>query len=105
MSGGVDSAVAALLLKKKGSHNIFFRLKVCEHLRFFCIIGFDVIGVFMKNWDGKDEMGVCQADRDAEDAEHTCKTLGIPFVEVNFVKEYWNHVFEYVKAVLFIKSL
>lgn len=57
--------------------------------------GYDVVGAFMKNWDGKDELGVCQADKDAEDAERTCKALDIPFVHVNFVKEYWNHVFEY----------
>ena len=49
----------------------------------------------MRNWDGKDETGVCAADKDAEDAERTCKLIGIPFLEVNFVKEYWNLVFEY----------
>lgn len=49
----------------------------------------------MRNWDGKDETGICTADKDAEDAERTCKLIGIPFVEVNFVKEYWNLVFEY----------
>lgn len=48
----------------------------------------------MRNWDGKDETGVCAADKDAEDAERTCKLIDIPFVEVNFVKEYWNLVFE-----------
>ena len=48
----------------------------------------------MRNWDGKDEVGVCSADQDAEDAEKTCKKLDIPFFEVNFVKEYWNDVFE-----------
>jgi len=73
VSGGVDSSVAALLLKKKG---------------------YDVVGAFMRNWDGKDETGVCAADKDAEDAERTCKLIGIPFLEVNFVKEYWNLVFE-----------
>ena len=39
----------------------------------------------MRNWDGKDEFGVCVADKDAEDAERTCKALDIPIVEVNFV--------------------
>ncbi len=54
----------------------------------------------MKNWDGKDEMGVCQSDKDIEFAERTCKILNIPFFEVSFVKEYWNHVFEYVLTLI-----
>ena len=53
----------------------------------------------MRNWDGREETGFCQADDDAENAERTCKILGIPFVEVSFIKEYWNHVFEYVLSV------
>ena len=47
----------------------------------------------MRNWDVKDETGVCSADKDAEHAEKTCRLLDIPFREVNFVKEYWNEVF------------
>lgn len=72
VSGGVDSAVAALLLKKKG---------------------FDVHGVFMKNWDVIDETGICKADEDFKDASYLCKQLNIPLHPVNFVKEYWNEVF------------
>ncbi|XP_064633032.1 mitochondrial tRNA-specific 2-thiouridylase 1-like [Lineus longissimus] len=72
ISGGVDSAVAALLLKKKGFH---------------------VTGAFMRNWDTKDEFGECRADKDLEDAKLVCSHLHIPLHEVNFVKEYWNEVF------------
>ncbi|CAG9765644.1 unnamed protein product [Ceutorhynchus assimilis] len=72
VSGGVDSAVAALLLKNKG---------------------FDVQGVFMKNWDIADEKGSCRADEDYKDASQLCKQLNIKLHHVNFVKEYWNEVF------------
>ncbi|XP_071867535.1 mitochondrial tRNA-specific 2-thiouridylase 1 isoform X1 [Bombus fervidus] len=75
ISGGVDSAVSALLLKNKG---------------------FNVTGVFMKNWDIKDETGICQIEEDYEDAQWVCKKLDIPLVEVNFVKEYWNNIFSYL---------
>ena len=56
--------------------------------------GFEVIGVFMKNWDIADETGTCRADKEAEDAEYACQQLNIPFQTVNFVKQYWNEVFE-----------
>jgi len=72
MSGGVDSTVSALLLKNKG---------------------YEVIGAFMKNWDGVDETGVCSADKDCEIAESVAKRLGIKFHVVNLVKQYWNEVF------------
>ncbi|XP_012252584.2 mitochondrial tRNA-specific 2-thiouridylase 1 [Athalia rosae] len=72
MSGGVDSAVSALFLKKKG---------------------FDVVGVFMQNWDIRDETGHCSSERDREDAARICEKLGVPLNHVNFVKEYWNDVF------------
>ncbi|BFZ08846.1 hypothetical protein BsWGS_11885 [Bradybaena similaris] len=72
ISGGVDSAVSALLLKQKG---------------------FDVVGLFMKNWDIRDEKGTCTTDEDRSDAEFVCKTLNIPLYEVDFVKQYWNEVF------------
>ncbi|XP_059881811.1 mitochondrial tRNA-specific 2-thiouridylase 1 isoform X2 [Delphinus delphis] len=72
VSGGVDSAVAALLLRRRG---------------------YQVTGVFMKNWDSLDEHGVCTADRDCEDAYRVCQILDIPFHQVSYVKEYWNDVF------------
>ncbi|XP_076469227.1 mitochondrial tRNA-specific 2-thiouridylase 1-like [Babylonia areolata] len=72
MSGGVDSAVSALLLKKKG---------------------YEVVGLFMKNWDVADETGRCAADADLQDAELACHALDIPLHQVNFVKEYWHQVF------------
>ncbi|XP_051684119.2 mitochondrial tRNA-specific 2-thiouridylase 1 isoform X1 [Oryctolagus cuniculus] len=72
LSGGVDSAVAALLLRRRG---------------------YQVTGVFMKNWDQLDEHGVCTADRDCEDAYRVCQILDIPFHQVSYVKEYWNDVF------------
>ncbi|XP_075216587.1 mitochondrial tRNA-specific 2-thiouridylase 1 [Lycorma delicatula] len=72
ISGGVDSAVSALLLKKKG---------------------FDVTGVFMKNWDPLEESGNCSYNYDLEDAEWLCTKLEIPFKVVDFVKDYWNDVF------------
>ncbi|KFV62706.1 Mitochondrial tRNA-specific 2-thiouridylase 1 [Dryobates pubescens] len=72
VSGGVDSAVAALLLRRRGHQ---------------------VIGVFMKNWDPLDEQGACSIDRDCEDAYRVCQKLDIPFHQVSYVKEYWNEVF------------
>ncbi|KAJ6635341.1 Mitochondrial tRNA-specific 2-thiouridylase 1 [Pseudolycoriella hygida] len=72
ISGGVDSAVAALLLKKRG---------------------FEVVGAFMKNWDQVDEKGICPGEADWEDAQWVCRKLDIPLVQVNFVKEFWNDVF------------
>ncbi|KAF7265185.1 mitochondrial tRNA-specific 2-thiouridylase 1 [Rhynchophorus ferrugineus] len=72
VSGGVDSAIAALLLKRRG---------------------FDVQAVFMKNWDIIDETGICKSDDDYNDARYLCNKLDIPLHQVNFVKEYWNEVF------------
>ena len=74
MSGGVDSSVAALLLKKQG---------------------YDVIGVFMKNWEEKDENGVCSAAADYEDVRRVADRVGIPYYTVNFTKEYMDRVFSY----------
>ncbi|MBX6352773.1 MAG: tRNA 2-thiouridine(34) synthase MnmA [Thermoflavifilum sp.] len=74
MSGGVDSSVTAWLLKQRG---------------------YDVIGVFMKNWDDTDERGVCTAAEDFEDVRRVCHHIGIPYYSVNFEREYWDRVFTY----------
>ena len=74
MSGGVDSSVAALLLKEQG---------------------YNVIGLFMVNWNEEDENGVCTSTTDYEDVKRVCSTIGIPYFTVNYAKEYWDRVFEY----------
>ena len=74
MSGGVDSSVAALLLKEQG---------------------YDVVGVFMKNWEEQDENGACTAEEDWRDVRDVCDLIGIPYYSVNFAKEYWDRVFSY----------
>ncbi|MBP1999022.1 tRNA-specific 2-thiouridylase [Paenibacillus shirakamiensis] len=74
MSGGVDSSVTALLLKQQG---------------------YDVIGIFMKNWDDTDEFGHCTAEEDSEDVRRVCEQIDIPYYSVNFEKEYFDKVFTY----------
>lgn len=74
MSGGVDSSVTALLLKQQG---------------------YDVIGIFMKNWDDTDENGHCTAEEDAEDVRRVCDQIGIPYYTVNFEQAYHDKVFAY----------
>lgn len=74
MSGGVDSSVAAYLLKQQG---------------------YDVIGIFMKNWDDTDETGFCTATEDYNDVIRVCNQIGIPYYAVNFEKQYWDKVFTY----------
>ena len=74
MSGGVDSSVAALLLKQQG---------------------YDVIGIFMKNWDDTDDTGFCTATEDYNDVIRVCNQIGIPYYGVNFEKQYWDKVFTY----------
>lgn len=73
MSGGVDSAVAALILKE---------------------CGYDVAGLFMKNWEEDDGTEYCTALADYADAGDVCRTLGIELVTANFSAEYWDNVFE-----------
>ncbi len=74
MSGGVDSSVTAFLLKEQG---------------------YDVIGVFMKNWDDTNEFGVCTATKDYEDVIRVCNQINIPYYAVNFEQQYWDKVFTY----------
>ena len=73
MSGGVDSAVAALLLKEQG---------------------YDVIGIFMKNWDDTDD-DICSAAEDYDDVRAVCDAISIPYYTVNFEQEYWERVFSH----------
>lgn len=84
MSGGVDSAVAAYLLIKEG---------------------YDVIALFMRNWDSNinnDILGnpndfddICPQEKDYNDAKKVCEDLNIPLYRVDFIKEYWDYVFTY----------
>jgi tRNA-specific 2-thiouridylase len=76
LSGGVDSAVTTALLVEQG---------------------YDVTGVFMKNWSG-DDFGIqsdCPWEKDQKDAESVCNQIGIPFMSFNFEKEYREKVVEY----------
>ncbi|MDT3707634.1 MAG: tRNA 2-thiouridine(34) synthase MnmA [Thiobacillus sp.] len=77
MSGGVDSAVAAYLLKQQG---------------------FDVLGVFMKNWDDDDNTDHCTARQDFLDVLAVADVLGIEVEAVNFAAEYKERVFSYFLA-------
>ncbi|WED44211.1 tRNA 2-thiouridine(34) synthase MnmA [Legionella cardiaca] len=72
MSGGVDSSVAAWLLLEQG---------------------YQVEGLFMKNWEQDDSEGYCAAAEDLADAQAVCNQLHIPLHSVNFAKEYWDRVF------------
>ena len=84
ISGGVDSSVAAILLKQQG---------------------YEVIGLFMRNWDAmvnNDVNGnptlsnnICPQEEDYNDAVAVCEKIGIPLHRVDFVKEYWDYVFTY----------
>ncbi len=84
LSGGVDSAVAAYLLKKEGH---------------------EVIAAFMRNWDAytnNDILGnptleddICPQEKDYNDAKLVADKLGIPLLRVDFIQEYWDHVFTY----------
>ncbi len=72
MSGGVDSSVTALLLKQQG---------------------YDVVGLFMKNWEDDDDSEYCSSRQDLIDAVSVADTIGIPIEAVNFAKEYKERVF------------
>lgn len=72
LSGGVDSSVAAYLLKEQG---------------------YNVIGLFMINWDENDEF--CTAQEDYEDVKRVAAKIGIPYYSVNYAKEYNEKVFQY----------
>lgn len=74
ISGGVDSSVAALKLLEAG---------------------YQVTGVFMKNWEEDDDAEYCAAAEDLAVATEVCKVLGIPLRTVNFASEYWDRVFQY----------
>lgn len=77
MSGGVDSSVAALLLLEQG---------------------YQVEGLFMKNWDEDDGTEYCTAKADFADAQAVCDKIGIPLHGANFAAEYWDNVFEHFLA-------
>ena len=74
MSGGVDSSVAAYLLQQQG---------------------YQVTGLFMKNWEEDDGSEYCTAKQDLADAQSVCDTLGIELLTANFAAEYWDNVFEH----------
>ena len=74
MSGGVDSSVAAHLLLEQG---------------------YQVVGMFMKNWEEDDTEDYCAAASDLKDAAQVCERLGIDLHEVNFAHEYWENVFQH----------
>ena len=74
LSGGVDSSVAALLLKQQG---------------------YEVTGLFMLNWEEDGENGACTAEEDFADVQRVCAVLDIPYYSVNFAKEYYDRVFAY----------
>lgn len=77
MSGGVDSSVAALLLQEQG---------------------YQVEGLFMKNWEEDDDTEYCTARQDLADAQSVADRLGIHLHTANFAAEYWDGVFEHFLA-------
>ena len=77
MSGGVDSSVSAYLRQQQG---------------------YQVAGLFMKNWEEDDTDDYCSASQDLADAQSVCDKLGIELHTVNFAAEYWDNVFEHFLA-------
>jgi len=74
LSGGVDSAVAALLLKEQG---------------------YDVVGLFLRNWKEEDECGRCTADEDFSDVRRVADKIGIPYYAEDFSEKYLDRVFKH----------
>lgn len=74
MSGGVDSSVSAYILQQQG---------------------YQVEGLFMKNWEEDDDTDYCTAAADLADAQAVCDKLGIKLHKINFAAEYWDNVFEH----------
>ena len=74
MSGGVDSSVSAFILQQQG---------------------YQVEGLFMKNWEEDDDTDYCTAAADLADAQAVCVKLGIKLHKINFAAEYWDNVFEH----------
>lgn len=77
LSGGVDSSVSAYLLQQQG---------------------YEVEGLFMKNWEEDDTDEYCSAAADLADAQAICDKLSIPLHTINFATEYWDRVFEHFLA-------
>ncbi|MBE2893963.1 tRNA 2-thiouridine(34) synthase MnmA [Spirabiliibacterium falconis] len=77
MSGGVDSSVSAYILQAQG---------------------YQVEGLFMKNWEEDDDSEYCSAATDLADAQAVCDRLGITLHKINFAAEYWDNVFEHFLA-------
>ena len=73
LSGGVDSSVAAFILKKAR---------------------YKIFGLFMQNWEIDKENPFCTAEQDLNDAKAISDHIGIPLYTINFSKEYWNNVFQ-----------
>ncbi|HHT7856695.1 tRNA 2-thiouridine(34) synthase MnmA [Pasteurella multocida] len=74
MSGGVDSSVSAFILQQQG---------------------YQIEGLFMKNWEEDDDTDYCTAAADLADAQAVCDKLGIKLHKINFAAEYWDNVFEH----------
>ncbi|MDD0823553.1 tRNA 2-thiouridine(34) synthase MnmA [Mannheimia sp. AT1] len=77
MSGGVDSSVSAFILQQQG---------------------YQVEGLFMKNWEEDDDTDYCTAAADLADAQAVADKLGMKLHKINFAAEYWDNVFEYFLA-------
>lgn len=73
MSGGVDSAVSAALLKEQG---------------------YDVVGLYMSNWKETDPNGCCTGEQDWTDVKYVCDKVGIPYYSVDFSQQYMDNVFK-----------